>query len=261
MTRSQTLRPIWLFVALSAFILSLAGSQSSKAVFIERDGTRALRVLFVGNSLTYSNDLPAIVEALAKATNQRMFAYLSIAIPDFSLEDHWNKKKDALEAIKKRHWDFVVLQQGPSASPEGRALLLEYGRRFAEVIRKRGGRPALYSVWPSRTRIQDFRGVSESYRQAAEAVDGVLFPVGDAWLNAWKVNPTIGLYSADGFHPSVAASYLAGLVIYEKLYNRSPVGLPSRLKLSTGERIEIATDQALLLQHAAEEANKSYGRR
>ena len=219
-----------------------------------------MRVLFLGNSLTYSNDLPGIVEALAKATNQRMFLYLSIAIPDFSLEDHWNKR-DALKEIVKGQWDYVVLQQGPSASPEGRALLLEYGRRFAEEIRKRGGRPALYSVWPARARIQDFSGVSESYRQAAEAVEGVLFPVGDAWLNAWKVNPAIGLYAADEFHPSVAGSYLAGLVIYEKLYNRSPVGLPSKLKLSSGARIEIATDQALVLQQAAEAANKLYGRR
>ena len=219
-----------------------------------------MRVLFLGNSLTYSNDLPAIVEALAKATNQRMFLYLSIAIPDFSLEDHWNKK-DAQKEIVKGQWDYVVLQQGPSASAEGRALLLEYGRRFAEEIRKRGGRPALYSVWPARARIQDFSGVSESYRQAAAAIDGVLFPVGDAWLNAWKVSPTIGLYAADEFHPSVAGSYLAGLVIYEKLYNRSPVGLPSKLKLSSGARIEIPADQALVLQQAAEAANKSYGRR
>lgn len=216
--------------------------------------------MFIGNSLTYSNDLPSVVEALAKAAGKGKFAYRTIAFPDFSLEDHWNKK-DARKAIQKGGWDFVVLQQGPSASREGRGLLLEYSRRFAEEIRQNGGKPALYSVWPSRSRMQDFKGVSDSYRQAAEAVDGIVFPVGDAWLNAWRANPSIGLYSADGFHPSAAGSYVAGLVIYGRLYNGSPVGLPSKLRLSSGAMIEIPADQALMLQQAAEEANKLSGRR
>jgi hypothetical protein len=154
-----------------------------------------------------------------------------------------------------------VLQQGPSASKEGRALLLDYSRRFADEIRLKGGKPALYSVWPSATRRQDFKGVSDSYRQAAEAVDGIMLPVGDAWLNAWTVNPSLGLYSSDGFHPSAAGSYLAGLVIYERLYNRSPIGLPARLLLNSGGKIEISADQALLLQNAAQQANQFFVRR
>ena len=246
---------------LTAFsILFLNVTLYSNGAFKQANATESLRVLFIGNSLTYSNDLPAIVEAFAKNTGQRRFAYKTIAFPDFSLEDHWNKG-DALKSIHKERWEFVVLQQGPSASQEGRALLLEYSRRFVEEIRKSGGTPALYSVWPSRSRLQDFKGVSESYRLAAEAVGGIVFPVGDAWLNAWRVNPSIGLYSADGFHPSAAGSYLAGLVIYEKLYNRSPVGLPSALKLRSGVSITVPADQAVLLQHSAEEANKLSGRR
>ena len=221
---------------------------------------KPLRVLFIGNSLTYANDLPSVVQALAKTAGKRRFSYKTIAFPNFSLEDHWNKQ-DARKAIAAGEWDFVVLQQGPSASKEGRALLLEYSRRFAEEIRRAGARPALYAVWPPASRLQDFKGVSESYRHAAEAVDGLLFPVGDAWLGAWTVNPEIGLYSADGFHPSAAGTYLAGLVIYQRLYNEPPMGLPSKLRLSSGGRIEIPADQALMLQHAAEEANKLIGRR
>jgi len=222
--------------------------------------TKPLRVLFIGNSLTYSNELPAIVEALAKATGQRPLAYKIVAFPDFSLEDHWNKR-DALKAIMKGDWDYVVLQQGPSASKEGRALLLEYSRRFAQEIRKIGGRPALYMVWPSASRMHDFKGVSESYRQAAEDVDGLVFPVGEAWLCAWKTDPAIDLYSGDGFHPSAAGSYLAGLVIFEQLYKRSPLGLPAKLRLRSGAKLEVPADLAVLLQQAAGEANKRFGRR
>jgi hypothetical protein len=219
----------------------------------------ALRVLFVGNSLTYSNDLPSVVAALAKATGQKTLAYKTIAFPDFSLEDHWNKK-DARRAIARGGWDCVVLQQGPSASREGRALLLEYTRRFAEEIRRVDARPALYMVWPARSRVQDFKGVSESYRQAAEDVDGLVFPVGEAWLGAWKMNPGLELYSGDGLHPSQTGSYLAALVIYQQLYNRSPMGLPSKLQSGSGVKLEVPSEQAELMQQAAEDANQKFRR-
>ena len=244
--------------ALSAVMIVFVGAHLHRGTALEN--RQALRVLFVGNSLTYTNDLPGIVTAFARADGQRAFESRTIAYPNYSLEDHWNNQ-DARREISKGRWDYVVLQQGPSASKEGRALLLDYSRRFAEEIRKIGGKPALYSVWPSANRMQDFRGVSESYRQAAEAVEGIVFPVGDAWLNAWTVSPTLELYSSDGFHPSAAGSYLAGLVIYEQLYNRSPIGPPARLLLNSGGKIEIPADQALLLQNAAQKANKLSVRR
>src|SRR5687768_2825792 len=72
-----------------------------------------LRVLFVGNSLTYWNDLPAIVEALADSAKVKGLAWHMVAYPDFALEDHW-AQGDAVAAISAG-WDIVVLQQGPSS--------------------------------------------------------------------------------------------------------------------------------------------------
>lgn len=221
---------------------------------------KALRTLFIGNSLTYTNDLPAIVEALAKAAGQKPLVYKTVAVPDFSLEDHWNKG-DAVKAIRKGEWDIVVMQQGPSASTEGRALLLEYSRRFAKEIRNVGARPALYMVWPSLSRKNDFAGASESYRKAAKDIDGLFLPAGEAWLSAWRADPSIALYSEDGFHPSKAGSYLAGLVIYEQLYGRSPRGLPSNLQLRSGVKLDIPRDLGVLLQQAAEDTNQRFGSR
>ena len=221
--------------------------------------TNELRVLFIGNSLTYTNDLPAIIEALAAATKQKRFVHKSIAFPNFALEDHWNKG-DALKMIKKGGWDIVVMQQGPSASPEGRSMLLRDTHRFAKEIRSKGARPALYMVWPSAVRPLDFNGVSESYRQAAKEVDGLVFPVGEAWLSAWRLDSELRLYSSDGFHPGEIGSYLAALVIYEQLYSRSPVGLPSKIKLRSGKKIEMPTEQARILQEAARDANEQFGR-
>ena len=91
-------------------------------------------------------------------------------------------------------------------------------------------------------------------------MDGLLYPVGEAWLGAWKLKPSISLYAGDGFHPSAAGTYLAGLVIYGQLFGRSPLGLPSRLRLASGASIEVPAEEARVLQQAAEDANKEFSR-
>ena len=214
-----------------------------------------LHVLFIGNSLTYANDLPAIVAALAAATKRKRLVYKTVALPDFGLEEHW-QHGEARRAIAGSKWDIVVLQQGPSAQPESRVVLLDTVRRFDVDIRKAGARTALYMVWPSAARSGDFERVSESYRLAAEAVKGMLLPVGEAWRAAWRKDPQVKLYSPDGFHPSMAGSCLAALVIYEQLFASPPAG-----RREMKGRFQMSDAQMDVLQQAATEANAKFGKR
>jgi hypothetical protein len=209
------------------------------------------RVLLVGNSLTESNDLPLMVEALARQGDHPL-AVEAITYGGVALEDHWDLGTQ--NRIAGGGFQFVVLQQGPSALPESRANLLDWTRRFDAVIRQAGGRTALYMVWPESYRQQAFPEVSASYRLAAEEVGGTLLPAGDAWTAAWRRVPALRLYGPDGFHPTVLGSYLAALVIYGGLTNRSPSGLPARLVLRNARTIEIPTAEALVVQEAAAEA-------
>jgi hypothetical protein len=93
----------------------------------------------------------------------------------------------------------------------------------------------------------------ESYTLAAQDVSGTLFPVASAWLAAWRRDGALLLYSADGLHPSVAGSYLAALVMYAALYDRSPVGLPARVRLISGSEIGVTAAVAAVLQEAVAE--------
>jgi hypothetical protein len=182
----------------------------------------ALVLLFIGNSLSAANDLPATLEAMGTASGIPIRCAV-VAKPNFSLEDHW-KDRDRLAraAIGRRGWSHVILQQGPSALPASRALLHEYTRRLNAEIRRANARPALLAVWPSASRRGDFDRVAESYRSAADLIGGDLFAVGDAWRAAWLRDPALPLYEADGFHPSPLGSYLAALVIFEGLTGRLP---------------------------------------
>ena len=169
-------------VALAAIALVLTGGSASAA-------TRApLRVLFVGNSLTYVNDLPAVVAGLGAASKLPDVEYRMLAPGGWSIEDHWTIG-DAPQVLASGRWDAVVLQQGPSALPESQVNLRTWAMRAADDARKHGARPALYQVWPERYRFAVFPDVLASYRNAARASRSELFPAGDAWRAAWRRDP------------------------------------------------------------------------
>ena len=129
-------------------LLALALVSAGVSIAAQTLAVRPLRILFIGNSLTQSNDLPGIVTRLAMADGQPQPLTRMVAVGGFSLEDHWNQG-DALRAIHDGPWDFVVLQQGPSALIESRPA----ARRLRAAVRRRdreaGARPAMYMVWPS----------------------------------------------------------------------------------------------------------------
>ena len=176
----------------------------------------ALRILMIGNSLTYANDLPATVERLLDAAGMEATVD-SVAYPDVSLGDQW-ERATARKAIAEGHYDVVVLQQGPSAAPDNRMILKRDAARFASLIRKAGGRPALYMVWPSSARPQDIPGVDASYTDAAKGCDCLLLPVGRAFREF--ADPS--LLGKDGFHPSEMGSRLAALVIAAGISGKAP---------------------------------------
>jgi hypothetical protein len=209
--------------------------------------TPSLRVLFIGNSLTYANDLPAMVKAIAEH-NGKKFAYETVAYPDLSLEDHL-VRGDAVRLIKAGKWDFVVLQQGSSALPESRMNLIEFTRRFAHEIKRVGAKPAMMMVWTWEDRQFDFDRVHESYELAAKEVDGIFIPAGESWRAAWKEKPELKLYS-DRLHPTALGSCLAAAVTYKILFNASSIELPAKIK-NRVVTIELSKDQRELVRTAA----------
>jgi hypothetical protein len=211
--------------------------------------TNELRILFIGNSLTYVNDLPHMVERLATAVGGPAIATEAVVFGNYSLEDHWNQG-DAARAIDRGGWDVVVLQQGPSALPESRVLLAQYAQMFAQKIRAVGARPALYMVWPGLSRPAAWDSVTDSYAEAGQAVDGIVLPAGEALRDALRRDPALELFAGDGFHPAVLGSYLAALVIYARLTEHSTTGIallapPVPLTGSAASVMEAAAASAL----------------
>lgn len=174
-----------------------------------------IKILYVGNSLTYYNDLPAMVEEIGKRQGITIES-TRLLNPDYAIEDHLKEGKVILE-LQASHYNFVVAQQGPSARPESQANLLEFSQKLSVECKKNKTRMALYMVWPSKARSFDFESVIKSYTNAARRSSSILCPAGRAWLVAWSRDPALPLYDKDEFHPSITGSFLAALVIYGTL--------------------------------------------
>jgi hypothetical protein len=169
-----------------------------------------------------------------------------------SLEDQWNGGT-AREVLRRGKWDYVVLQQGPSTRPESQADLKKWAAIWGDEIRKHNAAPALYMVWPFRHQgDHGFELASQSYRAGATAAKGLILPAGEAWREAIRRDPAVGLYTEDDLHPTPAGSYLAALVITRGLTGVQPSTVPPRLDLSPGRTFELPPAQADALKKAAE---------
>lgn len=185
-----------------------------------------LRVLFLGNSLTDGNNVPGLVQAMAELQGVRLES-TTVAPGGYALEDHWRDNRQAL--LVERHFDVLVLQQGPSTQPESQAHLRAWATRWADEARRFGTEPALYMVWPVRTQASGFTLVSQSYRSAALAAGADILPAGEAWQDVLRADASIRLYSSDDFHATPAGSFLAAMVIARGLVALDPAKIPTRV--------------------------------
>ena len=208
-------------------------------------------VLFIGNSLTYVNDLPGTVARVASSVGDS-FEVESVARAGFALIDHVNGQSDAVAVIQSREWDYVVLQQGPSSLPISRDTLILATELLDPYIRAAGGRTAELMVWPEADNLAAFDAVRGSYQEAARLVDGLFLPAGEAWRAAWASYSLLELYGSDGFHPSELGTYLTALVVYEGITGRDAQSLPP-FATAAGHQLDTPPGVVRLMQRAAHE--------
>jgi hypothetical protein len=169
-----------------------------------------LRVLFVGNSYLYTNDLPSVAAAFAGQRGVEIKVGLR-AEPDFALSDHLNHAR--FRQALRHDWDWIVLQQGPTSLRESRRELIQSVEAIAALLKGRPGRIALMSAWPQKRYRGSSTAAEESYRLAAQAIGACVLPVATAWRYAGEDEDAPGLYQRDGLHPNQAGTVLAALTL------------------------------------------------
>jgi hypothetical protein len=204
---------------------------------LRRDLSEELHVLFIGNSFTYYNNMPRIVEAISYTIAGPPIKTEMVAIGGARLEDLW-KQGSALAAIRKQHWDYVVMNEqsalgGGVVNGEKRigvpANFFKYAGMFDTEIRKAGGKTVIIMTWKDkndRDRIQT--DLNNAFLEFRKTHGIILAPVSAAWAITIKIAPEINLYFDDNHHPSKEGSYLEACTVYATLTSNSPVGAPAK---------------------------------
>ncbi|HUO07472.1 MAG TPA: hypothetical protein VM008_04160 [Phycisphaerae bacterium] len=227
----------------SRFIVALVAGSLSFASCTESPGRRdshlhpptappaPIRVLFIGNSLTYTNDLPGMLEKMS-ATEAPPLHCEAVTFPGVSLAFHRFVPAASLK-LKSHPWDFVILQDystRPLDHPEATTASV---RAFLASIHAAGARPILFENWTRRNRVDAFPLLQAHYDQISRNTGVPLARIGEAWDLARRQLPWFAPY-VDERHPSRMGSYLAACVLFESLYSRPPTtaflprGLPQQ---------------------------------
>jgi hypothetical protein len=231
--------------------LALLGATATCTTGVADDDAPAGAILFIGNSLTYANDLPATVRRVAEAAGGELRVGIA-AGPDLALIDHSTGATEAVTRISSGRWDVVVLQQGPTPAGICRDTLVIAAMRLAPAIRRAGGRPAFFLPWTRQAYAGPIDEIAESATLAARAVGGLVIPVGVAWRRALAADPTLPLYAGDGYHPAPAGTLLTALTIYDRVVGGDVTAIPPESLKRTAADLTLARLRTLAVAaHAA----------
>ena len=203
----------------------------------------SLRVLFIGNSYTYTNDMPSMFAALARAAGRSAQVDLS-AQGGYLLIQHTNYAP-TLAKISQGNWDYVILQE------HSQVPTIDYYRRndmwpaallLGKMIRTNKARVGLFMTWGHKLgglqcvstycspQFRDFFQMQDTlasaYSSLGVADSAEVVPVGRAWALAYARVPAVDLWETDNSHPTLLGSYLTACVFYARLYKANPVGNP-----------------------------------
>ena len=208
------------------------------------------RVLFIGNSYTYCNDLPAMVAQLATAGGKSVDVH-HVTTGGVTLE--WHTQNEAtLDTLHNGAWNFVVLQEHSIRPIQDTPKMFQATGILQSLIAPTGAQTVLYMTWARQHFPETQAGLARVYTVLAQQIGARVAPVGLAWEAALLADPSLALYQEDRSHPTSLGSYLAACVFYATFFSESPVGLPAKLTTAGGEvLVDIPEMQAQLLQSVA----------
>lgn len=212
-----------------------------------------MKILFIGNSYTYYNDLPAIFSALCEENGQSVDT-ASVTKGGWKLHQYLdveNEYAEALRAHLPEEFDVIFLQEQsllPVLEPDA---FRDGVRRIKEAFGAHAKRVILYVTWGRKegakaleehglTRESMTEGLAQAYEAAARDFGCDFSPVGKAFLRMKVLAPEIDLYHPDLTHPSRTGSCLAALVHYKTVFGALPKHIAS-LALSEEESRALLT--------------------
>jgi hypothetical protein len=202
---------------------------------------KEIKILFIGNSHTYYNDMPEMVKGLAAADGIKCDVK-SITASGYKLYKFANQTNvygaQVYEALNNEKWDFVVLQENREILVENIEKSSNAVSTLYEMISNSGAKLVMYATQPDQTgnnftinnmsmyltNLQIEQILTRNNFSISNQYNGLTATSGTNFMRLMAENPDISLYNSDQLHPSVSGSYLAACTIYATIFDRSPMG-------------------------------------
>lgn len=212
------------FIQRQALVLSLVFLSCTAFAGPQKD---TLRVLFVGNSYIYYNNLIQMVSLLSDSMDTKLICTKS-TVGSAHLGEHWNGLRGlkSKQLIENNRYDIVVIQDNSMWPIEHADSLQWYGGKFCQLIRSRGAKPFLYNTWSRKKTPQTQPTIDRVYGQLSTACGAGVVPVGRSFQELIKLKPEWELYHSDGSHPSSLGTFLAAMSFVKAFTGKVPQRMP-----------------------------------
>lgn len=202
------------------------------------------RVFFIGNSFTFTGDVPGLVKGLALASGKNFYYEQhtpgGVSVGDIAQDTlaHW-RNSNVFNTLRRGNWDFVVLQdnQGrfvlnygtfPSSSKviEGHIKIRDSMKRYSPCAHM-----LLFDGWAVQGALPPYGSsgtalinrIYDNYKFLNDSMHEVIAPIGIAWKQSVATYPWVNLWSADSTHESLEGAYLTAAVLYANIFRTNPV--------------------------------------
>ncbi|MEL7120405.1 MAG: DUF4886 domain-containing protein [Bacteroidota bacterium] len=221
-------------------------------------GQEAKRILFVGNSFTYFFNLPQVVMAMGEDQNVALITRQS-TVGGSNLEQHWKEERNTRtrQLLENEKWDYVVFNNHSLSSIDTPDSFMEYGRKFADLVKEKGAQPIFMMTWAYYSNPLMQKEITRMHRKLAEETGAGLVPCGLLFDSARKWRPDLDLFFDDK-HPSSNGTYMLGLTFFKYFTRKSVMDIPYRITTTDkdGEKLYLLfmlQEDAIFVKQLVEE--------
>jgi hypothetical protein len=219
------------FTVLTVMITALAlvgglGSCSKKSTGPADDD---IKVLFIGNSLTFWNTMPNWFARMCREMDRQVYVYDASIGSTYMAEHVSNPRTVGIITEMDFEWDAVVLQDGSGLEiyPSTRQQLMQIFLVMKLYIRSANPRAGIFMFldWPdvgSEDESLTADLLIEGTVAMADSLNLMISPVGAAWKRVRAERPNLKMIADDSTHPSKAGSYLQACVYLASIFQRDP---------------------------------------
>mgnify|MGYP004658892253 FL=1 len=224
-----------------AVLLTFGITSTTNADSTDESTESTINILFIGNSSTYYNRMPLMVEGLADSDGLNVHVQY-IAASGYKLSQYateGNPYNIQIEsALNSTKWDYVVLQDHREEILQNLEKSYDALTALKEKIDQNGAQIILFaaqtdyigrdftindqSIYLDQVSLQQL--CLSNYFKLGNKMSVPVVTAGNNFVRCINKYPDLSLYNSDLIHPTVLGSYLSACSIYNTIFGKSAYG-------------------------------------